>query len=737
MEKEESNMSNRFNQYQNVDYVGMPLDAYAMALGAKESENLLGLQQAKSQYDLMGDIEAVHNPDRQLKEYLIGDVQRRVAELGKKNLKGSDVQLELNRIINDRTLITQLAGIQGNTMAYRSGLAANKKYEDESGNDINIARFGDEKAAYDKLGKEGFKAGFLGDYNPGKFIDITKDMHEALKMVEASGWTEDKVSGAWIHKNGRTYRDLQDLLSRESHILADPKYSKQLQNLMYYKLRPYGAAEGMKGAAMNYNQNQAKLLDEQITNTIADLASLKSKQANASDKLKPTFEKGIEDGGKLIKQLSAQRDKYLTDQDGRSAQEDLLQGIAMGGAAPFVFSKSIDEVRPNEFATINARSAAELSNWRYKHRITRGEELQDRAEMNREIKSLDAITPTVMPIFKPGTKGKEYTTAILFDGKGGLDPEKISQTILGLMNGGHDVLDENNNSVDDAYHLFKSDTPTGTMKDLRKSLAEGKVSYYYLPESKEFMIGVEGKNYTIAADLKTQQVMDPIYRLSGKDVTNVHMDGLPSVNISLDGRSDPQKMYYSRDTQGGTTDAYLPLYVQDKNGNKAEARYPLKSLNQDQYEQIVGKGFSLEQAKPLRTGIYVGISGEFVNQTNYEGKITQGEANNLFGVTNRKMLISIDELDKLKKDNPEFNLNDANYFYVDDLNSDRSPHIQPLNKIADEVGTPNFISKHFEFHTLPGNSLYNLRSDDAQKERKEKVRLKYTNSKKSTESKTE
>ena len=165
-------MANRFNNYQNVDYVPLPLEAYQLAASTKEAENMAKLNSDKNAYDSMRAIEAIANPDVELKNHIINDINKQIGDLGAKNLKGSDVLMKINSIVTNPDYVNKLAAIYGNTKAYRDKIEMDGKYQEEFGNDINTLQSTDEWNTYNSKGMADFRPGMLRNYTPGKFIDV-------------------------------------------------------------------------------------------------------------------------------------------------------------------------------------------------------------------------------------------------------------------------------------------------------------------------------------------------------------------------------------------------------------------------------------------------------------------------------------------------------------------------------------------------------------------------------------
>jgi hypothetical protein len=483
---------NRYNQYQKVDYVGLPIEAYQMVAGGLEAENMAKVAADKNAYDGLQDVEAVYNPDIQLKGKLLEELNTRITELGKKNLKGPDVLMELNKLVNDRHLTDKLSEIYGNTTNYKAAIAAEKKYREDYGNDINIQRGVDMRDAYNKLDANGFKSGVMAGYSPNKYVDVVGDMQKVLEKMKANGWEEDRLTGMWINKKGGTSVTMERLLASSGLMLNDPKYQSQLKDISYYNLKKYGGDQDPKKAILTYNKLQASALDEQLSKAASTMSELvKKRNATKDDKEKAKYDKMIENGERGMKNLGLQRDAYKTDTTGGLFEQDVKTSLSLAASSPFAYETSKDLLEANPFSLAKYKSDLAFNNEYKKWARDRQAELEDR----KTLESLHEPSPVISTV-QLGTPDNLAGSAVQFNQQGGYNAEALQKTAMNLVN--------TYNMGSDAKGAERKIT-VEDREDVAKSFKDGSGSINLIVETNQFEITTPTKTIRVPVDHKTQK----------------------------------------------------------------------------------------------------------------------------------------------------------------------------------------------------------------------------------------
>lgn len=450
-------MANRFNVYQNVDYVHLPIEAYQMGLGITESENLQRLQSAKEQYDMLKAIKASHTPDQLLKEDLMGKITQGISGLSTQDLRGQDTMAAVNKLVNDPDTVSQLANIQGNTIIHDKNTADREAYIKETGNDINTVEFDDKEATYNKLGKEGFKANFMSGWIPGKFVDVEKEAREAFDKAKDSGYTYDRLAGGWILRHGDKGMSLSDLLVKVNPVLADPKFSKQLQSYNYYEMRKWGDPSDPATAFGNYNKDKMSKIGDintpgsdigkaasHLTSINAEINKLLTAKKLLPEGKKHSLDRKIENARAnakgttdLIETLNETKNKYATDTKGNMMGSDVLQRLAMGTVAPLVHSEKEDLImgpNPYDLLRLKHEYAKDLFDYKQKQTMT----VDTTNPLPDMTSTIAGVNPDGSPRVVPG---------FVLDEKGGFNTDKVKSTMLALLNNVTSAYDKDNNLI--------------------------------------------------------------------------------------------------------------------------------------------------------------------------------------------------------------------------------------------------------------------------------------------------
>lgn len=517
-------MANRFNQYQNVDYVNMPIAAYQMVASAKEGEYQTHLDAAKSTFDQMNAIQASANPDKLLKESIMTDVRDKISGMAGKNLKTADALMELGQIVSNPDHISKLAGIYGNTLDVKEAEEANKKHIEEYGTDINTQQYTDQFAAYNKLGKEGFKAGVFSGYSPGKYLDIIPEVQKALDKMKADGWQQSpKTDGMWVYKGGKEEVSLERALSVAGLQLQDPKYQAQLQKIAYSGLRGFGAGtNGMPAALTAYKAKMIEGVDEDVVTWTATIAKIKAEDAkNPANKAKN--EKALEDANYMLEKNLKKKQGYLEDKNGGAYQKDLLGNLSMIAASPFVYSKSTADMVANPYGLAREHSALDMANWEKQYARKRHDTLNDRKEMM----SMFEVAPTsaTVKIGKDSQGNTVNAQGAMFNAQGGYNADALAETGATLLN-----LADIQYSDDTTKQLSSVEK-----EKVIKGFKDGTSSIVYVGATATWQIITPERTIDVAADQSTANATRNLREMGKFRNENNHETQLETT-ISPDGK---------------------------------------------------------------------------------------------------------------------------------------------------------------------------------------------------------
>ena len=691
-------MANRFNQYQKVDYVGLPLDAYQLALGSKEAESMAKLNADASTLNSMRSIEAIANPDVQMKNKILSDLNEQIAGLSDKNLKGADVLLQLGRIVSNPDSISKLASIYGNTQNFRSKQQLDREYMQEHGNDINTLRSTDEWDRYNSQGIEGFKTNVLDGYTPGKYVDVVGEIQGVLEKEKASGWEQDNVTGRWINKNSKEEVTTEELLKDAGMMLNDPKYAKQLGELQYAGLRKYGGAQDPITALKTYNTLHAGALNDQITSISSQLADLRTQQAKAPDKTKPQFDKMIEKGQQALAEMSAQRDMYLQDETGQMYSKDMETVLTRAAAAPFDYMKTKNTLEANPYELASYKSSMAFGNAMAMYRRKRADKKEDEAQAAYDEWQNTPI-PTVQSLkIKDANGNDKEVTAVQFDKKGGLSIDMMAETIAGAFTKG-DLPSGLN--IGSKYGMADVDGKNSIVAKLKSGEFQG----WYSPTTKEFIITTPNGTSRAPADLRTQQVMDPVYQLFDPTAPA----GVKTVEgVSLDG-VNTYKVYAYKETKEKEASHYTPQRT--KQGESPA--FDFSKVSPEQFKTALGMNFNKDALYDAGKYPYEGVL--IIAEYKAPSKMFHNQDGSPVNVGTYMQMTSAmtpTQFEQMRKDGYILDGGKAQYIYK------RGTTIQFIDPINTGVAGSTISQNQMRFETRPGGSFRNIRTPDMYKKAK-------------------
>lgn len=686
---------NRFNQFVRTDYVGLPTDYYHMAVTASEEENRNALSQVGQVIDAARNVEAVYNPDKELKNSLLSDLDSKIAELSNENLTAPQTLMRIGQLVDDRDLIDGLSNIQGNTISYKAAMDSAKKYRETYGNDINLARMYDDIADYNKRDKAGFQSRFLRDYSPDKFTDIVGEIQKVLKDEKADGKTITQIGGQWMIKKGAEYISLDKLLGDAGIAVNDPKYQTQLNHLLYYNARNLGGGDPRVGYNAFYQTGKAnvsQLIDDMTT----DLADLKKNNTKGKN------DKEIK---KLEEQLSEYKDQ-ASELDNMNPEtfyrKSYMRDLAMMAAAPFDFYKETEDVNANPYALAAYRSNLSYDKALKLYKRKRQDKLNDQTyyeNLNRPRPISDVVDYT------DANGNKTTATVAYMTADGGYDMGRLSETIGALLNTNQKVLglDGKEYDVSDLFGgIKKGDQKLSGTTAIKEGIKNGAIQIGVIPGTKEFVLTKDGHQYALKTDKDMDAVLSPIQSLFSTD--KPVFSGEPGkMMLSLDGVNE-YPVFYSKKI---TTD--------DKGVNHPDLRmwagtsqtYKLKDLTTKDLKTITGSDASdasIQYIKDRLTasrGIVINVQGYY---TRPDG--------------NEEIVRRTYDADEFEKDMASGNLrvDKKTTFYKDD-----SGNVQILQDVDPGVAGSNIIGSHLTFHSGNNRRLSHVRSAESQKMVKQKV----------------
>lgn len=684
-------MANRFNQYQSVDYVNLPIDHLHAAVGANEAESLAKLTAAKASYDAMDAIQAIANPDVEMKHHIMNQVNSEIGDLAKKNLKGSDVLLQLSRIINNPSNIDKLAGIYGNTQSYDAKLTADKKYQEDYGNDINTLQSTDEWDNYNKQGMAAFKPGMLRDYSPGKFVDVVGEIQKTLNQMKDDGWGQMPGSdGKWIRKGMREGITLERALATAGLQLQDPKYAAQLKKLGYSGLRNIGLQNGVEGALNTYKTARVSDVNNQISAMTKDLAELKTKAAK-DKKFATDNAKTIEDGQAMLDNLIQKRGQYQTAHSEQVYQSDMLHNLAEVAATPYIHMKSAYDLAADPYGLARYKSDLEYSKWKAKWQTKKDDEAKQKAIDEFQHRPV----PVVQSIKVPGTDGNVdiQTKAIQFTADGGYNVAAMSDVIAGAMNKGDGVTEVNAGKTPKGFEsLKKSET-------VKQGLASGKYQIFYVPSKNQYMLTTPDSRYLINPDQGMQAAMGPLVQMFNPDMP----EGTQVINdVSLDGMNTTPVIMTKK--AGKDPGMYVPV-----------AGQTLSTIGIKDKDWKAMTGMTTLGSDPILSkpdGLYIVVEGEMPMNDAPAGAVDSWTKL----VTPLNDVMTPEELQAAQAKGYE--IKRYSYVYKNGTN------LQTVEPVTDPNAFDKIISNHVRYETRIGGRLNNITSPKLEVKAKNNVDIK-------------
>jgi hypothetical protein len=670
-------MGNRFTGFVRSEYNALPIDYYQAALAAKEQEGMSKLADMRQMLDYTAGVESVYNPDTELKQQHLSDMESKIAEIGKMNLRTPDALAKLQAVIGDRRVINDFVGIQRNTANYRTAMDNAKKYREQYGNDINIDPMMAAMQEYNSKGRDGFQAGFLSDSSISSFVDVNKGVQEVLEKMKPVKTEKVTPTGEWIYKVGNSELTMDQLVANAKLQLRDPKYATQLGLTNNYNLRRYGNGDTKAGAA-NYRDMNVQALTEKAAQL---------QQARLG--YKPGSKEYVEIGKAL--EATQAKAKQMADLEGnalmRFAGEAMQDDLTLMAAAPFVQSEHTEDMKENPYALMrlkyglmdanDARKQARKSAYD-KEAIKYGLTIQD------EINTVHA-TPISIPLVVDGKKTEQ--NMVNFDSMGGFVMEKMTQTISSLLKNTPQISDQFGKQFGEGGDKIQVTVPDKDGKPvqttLQKAVEAGAAQIGYLPGTKEYYIQTDSGNYRVKSDLNMQRAMDNVYRMYDTN-TPISQAAPDRVALSFDGKTQSPAFIWKERTDKG----FEPKIFQ-----QLHEGFDANGLTPKQFAQITNIPFSTNLAKNANNGFYVALE--------YDAK---EQAAGLNSTMRLKRFMPYDEYKKLKDEGVITDNNSTSSVW-----SVQSGKMIPVEERGAGLQGDNIISKQLEFETQRGGILENIK----------------------------
>lgn len=339
-------MAGRYDHFVRTQYVPSPVEYMQMAVSSQEQEQGQKLAEVGQAYDQAYNIQAAFDNDRQVRDEILGGIRQQTEEIAKGDVSSPELMAKYNRLVRDRKTVETLAGVQGNAMDYYRLMDEAKKYRTEYGNDYNVTPILAQMKQYGASGKEGFKAGAFSGTSVDKYIDVVKDIQGVLKDVKADVTDIEQSNGRYIIRTKDGSLDLETLMSKAGIQMNDPKYQKQIQNMLFHNAYTVGGGDTEKG--------YQKFRDHAIENTDAQISSIEKQLALLSkDK---TRVKDVEAGTKALQELRDRRNKLtkMKDYSGEYAK-DYMQNMALIAASPYAHKDFLQSMKGDPYGMIDAR----------------------------------------------------------------------------------------------------------------------------------------------------------------------------------------------------------------------------------------------------------------------------------------------------------------------------------------------------------------------------------------------
>jgi hypothetical protein len=664
-------MSNRFTPYVRTDYQALPIDYYQAALASKEQEHMQELNNDRQMLDYAGGIEAIYNPDKQLKEQYLSDVDSKIAELAaNKNLRTPEVLMKLNNIVNDRKMINDLVGIQRNTANYQKYLESKKAYQEKYGNDINFDPHEQRIAQYNQQGRDGFQSNFLSDSSINSYVDINEGIQKVLEKMKPQKLEKMSSDGQWLYKYGNETLTMNELLNVAAQQLKDPKYSTQLGLINNYNLRRYGGGDTQQGM-LNYRDMNVQAMGEKVQQLQQQLGQYKpgTTEYKQLQQAIATIKSNSDD----IKDLSG---RELASYVNGAMPRDL----ALMAASPFVIDNHTEDIKDNPYALMRLKYSLADQNMARKQ----ARDLANKKEMvgfNMKVQDeINTVNPTIFSAPMTLDGKSTYTPVVNFDKMGGFDMGDLSETVSALLRNTPTIMSADGSQADaNKITVYSPDDKKNI--SLSEAVKRGFAQIGYVPGTKDYYIQSPSGNFRVKADLGMQQAMDKVYRMFDQE-TPLSAEAPARIPLSFDGKTQVPALVYKELGPNG---------FQPKIFAEMHQGFDAGKLKPKEFATLTGVDFNDNLAKNQPNGFYVAL------------KYTATENNG--GTMALKRFMSYADYQRMLASGE---LTDKNVEHSS-MWSVQNGKIIPVQEYEAGDAGQNIISNQIKFETQRGGQLENVK----------------------------
>jgi hypothetical protein len=342
-------MANRFDQYVRTQYVPSALEYMQMGISNAEQDQSQQLAQLGMAYETAFNVDAAFDNDRQVRDEILGNIRNQVDDLVKnKDLSSPQAMAQYRRLISDRKNIDQLAAVHGNAQDYNRLMGEFQNYRKEYGNDYNVTPIMAQMKEYGASGKEGVRRGAFAGVTVDKYVDVVKEIQGVLKEVDADVQDIEVKNGRYWVRTKNESIPLDKLMANAGLQLQDPKYQKQIKNILFHNAYTTGEGDIQKGYR-TYRDAAIRSADEQISSIENYLAKLpKDKQYDKDREAVTNQLKSLRDRkGTLQKLTEDQYDDFYANQ--------YMENMALMAAKPFEKRNISVTHKADEFDLIDYR----------------------------------------------------------------------------------------------------------------------------------------------------------------------------------------------------------------------------------------------------------------------------------------------------------------------------------------------------------------------------------------------
>ncbi len=350
------NMSTRFSQWRNTEYVGLPVESYLQSGLIQDQRIDTELQKTSAALAEYKSLQAVGANAKAYQSQIMSEIKAQMEDLAKQSLKSPEALMKIQQVVSNPTYIQGLKQIAKNTEYFKAAQKAALDYEKESGNKINAAPF--YKAYQEMMNETGdptkFNANrFAGLDSVPKYIEIQKEVNETISKMKPGTKVWDYKKGIYDYVRSEEELSPERILNAVKHEFNNRvDLQTQLQRNIDFESYNLGVSADIRG-------NQLKeTYGKTYNNLTAELESYKTNPAAFKKKY------GIQNDEQLkstVAQLEDQINEYsgLLKMDPRSilTQNAIAKSAIVSGSL-YAYKKESLKKTVNPIDVVNAQAAA-------------------------------------------------------------------------------------------------------------------------------------------------------------------------------------------------------------------------------------------------------------------------------------------------------------------------------------------------------------------------------------------